>query len=42
MKLNFTQQHKEKNVKTKQDNNQNKNIKTYYLCDKLSHFIRDY
>ena len=41
MKLNFTQQCKKKNLRAKQDNNQNKNIKMYYSCDKLSHFTRD-
>ncbi len=39
MKLDFTQQRKEKNSKEKQSN---KFQKTCYLCDKLSHFTRDY
>ena len=38
MKLDFTQQRKEKNLRKKQDN---KFQKTCYLCDKLSHFARD-
>jgi len=39
MKLDFTQQRKEKNSKEKQDN---KFQKTCYSCGKSSHFARDY
>ncbi len=38
MKLNFTQRRKEKNSREKQDN---KNSKTYYICDKSNYFARD-
>ena len=41
MKLDSTQQCKERNLKTKQDNDQNKNIKMCYSCGKSSHFTRD-
>ena len=41
LKLNSTQQHKEKNLKLKQDNNQNRDIKMYYLYDKLSYFTKN-
>jgi len=37
MKLNFTQQRKEKNSRGKQDSKS----KTCYLCGKSSHFARD-
>ena len=38
MKLNFTQRRKKKNSREKQNN---KSQKTYYSCDKSSHFARD-
>ena len=38
MKLDFTQQRKEKNSREKQGN---KSQKTCYSCDKLDHFARD-
>ena len=41
MKLNFTQQCKEKNLRTKQDNDWNKNIKMCYSCDKSDYFMRN-